>query len=432
MLAHTVTSHQDPPKPIERVVAVGDEVMCFMGRGIVEEIRRDGVHVVQAKGWSLANETRARYYLQKAAVKWAPPKAAFEMNKLERMEAAREAKARAVQLFKEGDMFNAMARFNTSIAYLRYINEGETNNRERAESLELMIQCNNNMATCHLRLEKYAEAVVFAHTAQQLCEALESNSEGRVMAELKRRGVSEDLVFRTWCRKALFLKGKAHHLKGEHADAVASLQGALKRAVQQKEAADIRKLLDASKAALAQQKQREKKMWAGAFKKNSEEAATTKECAAAAAAAAPAAVAPRHGSPDAKSPSAAAAPAVAARGRARVAQPHMNGGSSGGAAAATPAAARTLSPLTRKLAEIEARNRARVAAEEAALNDAEGEDEGDDHEEEEGLEGEGEGGVVTGRGTAAAAAAGGSWKGVLAASALVVAVTAAVLARRKQ
>lgn len=51
---------------------VGDLVEMTFGRGQVRHVREDGMLEVEAMGWEMANENRARFILRKDAVKVVP------------------------------------------------------------------------------------------------------------------------------------------------------------------------------------------------------------------------------------------------------------------------------------------------------------------------------------------------------------------------
>eukprot|EP00953_Heterococcus_sp_UTEX-ZZ885_P028688 15293-Heterococcus_DN1.PRE.1 len=281
------------PAVVEREVTVGDECICVFGRGKVLQIRDDGVYVVQARGWNMAHDSRAQFFLQKDALKWAAPKSVYAMSTLEQIEAAADCKTQGGELFVKGDTQSALNHYVKAITYLQHIRDDHSTNSEKAKVV-------------------------------MLCNALEANSGGAVMGCLRARGVSDNKIFVQWKRRALFQAGKANCMKKAYDEAVPQLQGCLKLAQGQKGAAkhsgvcciaelasaiaqkfslmhafsllqdeaDIRKLLEVATRGAAKQDRKVKKMWAKAFNKNAttapedEQSAETQQQPAAAAAAA--------------------------------------------------------------------------------------------------------------------------------------------------
>jgi len=195
------------------------------------------------------------------------------MNKSEKIDSAFENKQTATDFFVKGEISKACDSYLNSVKYLRYIDNHETTNMEKAEVLELMISCHNNIATCQIKLKNFSKAIEAAETAQQMCDALESNKSGKVMQCLRERSITDEKIFFHWCRKSHFLQGKAHFSLKDYKKATDSFKEALKRAEHnEKEKNEIKLFLSKANALLTQENNRAKKMWKGAFRKNSSEA----------------------------------------------------------------------------------------------------------------------------------------------------------------
>jgi hypothetical protein len=135
-----ITQTAPAPKPaepapavVEREVTVGDECTCVFGRGKVLQIRDDGVYVVQARGWNMAHDSRAQFFLQKDALKRAAPKSAYAMSTLEKIEAAADCKTQGGELFVKGDTQSALNHYVKAITYLQHIQDNHSTNSEKAK-----------------------------------------------------------------------------------------------------------------------------------------------------------------------------------------------------------------------------------------------------------------------------------------------------------
>jgi flagellar biosynthesis GTPase FlhF len=121
------------PAVVEHEVTVGDECTCVFGRGKVLQIRDDGVYVVQARGWNMAHDSRAQFFLQKDALKWAAPKSVYAMSTLEQIEAAADCKTQGGELFVKGDTQSALNHYVKAITYLQHIRDDHSTNSEKAK-----------------------------------------------------------------------------------------------------------------------------------------------------------------------------------------------------------------------------------------------------------------------------------------------------------
>ncbi|CAM9948055.1 unnamed protein product [Phaeothamnion confervicola] len=272
-----------PPSPAPVVIAVGDEVVCTFGRGVVRDIREDGIHVVRASAWLLANEVAPTFYLQRSALQKALPKLPFDMTPTEKLERGALLKGRGAAAYAAGEMAEANGLYCQALAVLR-TNGEDMSNKERARLLDLMVPCQNNVAMIQYKLKNFKDAILAASNAVSLCEALQSNSTGHVMRELRLRGVSDIRVLQ-WKSKALFLAGRAHVGREEFAEAVQKLEAAVTAAASHpslaRELPTMKDMLSRAAAHLRAREAKERRMWKGAFEKNSA-VAKEKEAAAAA------------------------------------------------------------------------------------------------------------------------------------------------------
>jgi hypothetical protein len=88
---------------------------------------------VQARGWNMASDSRALFYLQRDALKWAAPKSAYAMSTLEKIEAAADCKARGGEFFVQGDTQSALNHYVKAITYLQHIRDEHSTNSEKAK-----------------------------------------------------------------------------------------------------------------------------------------------------------------------------------------------------------------------------------------------------------------------------------------------------------
>ncbi|CAM9192250.1 unnamed protein product [Ectocarpus sp. 13 AM-2016] len=267
---------EEEEPPVE--AKVGDLVELFMGRGQVRGIRQeDGMLEVWAVGWEMAGEQRARFFVPRDTVKVVPT-VYYKMNALERLQMAAWLKEEGAKLFKAGDFEKAATKYMKSIGVLK---TGEfTTNAQNARAVQLMIPCHNNAATCYIKRKNYGDARLLTENVDTLCSALERNRDGKVMKELKERGVGETTILGQWWCKGLFLGGKACLYQSENEEAVKYLKKGsrlAKPAALAKLRAEINNELDKAVKRLASQTKKAQKMWSKAFSKNSTDVAPEQE-----------------------------------------------------------------------------------------------------------------------------------------------------------
>ncbi|CBN78280.1 conserved unknown protein [Ectocarpus siliculosus] len=267
---------EEEEPPVE--AKVGDLVELFMGRGQVRGIRQeDGMLEVWAVGWEMAGEQRARFFVPRETVKVVPT-VYYKMNALERLQMAAWLKEEGAKLFKAGDFEKAATKYMKSIGVLK---TGEfTTNAQNARAVQLMIPCHNNAATCYIKRKNYGDARLLTENVDTLCSALERNRDGKVMKELKERGVGETTILGQWWCKGLFLGGKACLYQSENEEAVNYLKKGsrlAKPAALAKLRAEINNELEKATKRLASQTKKAQKMWSKAFSKNSTDVAPEQE-----------------------------------------------------------------------------------------------------------------------------------------------------------
>ena len=205
----------------------GDHVMCQWGRGVVQEIRKDGTIVVQISSWRLANRSLVKCYLEPSAVQVVRKKTKTEMDVYERVELANEFKALANKLFTQKLFDPAVLTYSKAVDAVRYVqHDANSSNEVRADLVVVMITCSNNAGTCSVQLHKWDEAIKFAKNALVLLDALHPKRGSKIHTILNRDGFTDSKIFGEWRVKSYLVMARAHFERKDYEAASAALQGA--------------------------------------------------------------------------------------------------------------------------------------------------------------------------------------------------------------
>ena len=306
-------------------VRVGDVVKCnYGGVGSVVEVRETGDYVITLANWKLAQGQSPRLYLQRDSFELSSGleeggkgvKSAKQLQReqmtfwKESIQRAGEKKNEANEWFKKGDMDKARELYLEALTTCTQNVGNEMDSLPdslRADIFETMVPCHNNVATCYLKQQGFAEVVSFARNGLMLARHMEARiGQSNVWRKLEARGMTKDKLTKDWIKKSLFLLSRAEMALKEYDEACNHLDTALKLvegdAAYEKNAAELRALLLEAQKERKKQIKKEQKIWGGAFEKSKKEQedgekaaakdrARTQAAAAAASAAAAAAAA---------------------------------------------------------------------------------------------------------------------------------------------
>jgi tetratricopeptide (TPR) repeat protein len=205
----------------------GDNVVCQWGRGIVQEIRRNGTIVIQLSSWRLANRSLVKCYLEPSSVQVVRKKTKSEMDVYERVELANEFKALANSQFAHKMYEPAVVTYSKAVDAVRYVQHDATSSNEvRADLIVAMITCSNNAGTCSVHLHKWDQAIRFAKNALVLIDALYPKRGSRIHTVLNRDGHPDSQIFGEWRVKSYLIMARAHFERKDYDTALETLKGA--------------------------------------------------------------------------------------------------------------------------------------------------------------------------------------------------------------
>lgn len=271
---------------------VGDDIICnYGGVGKIEAIREQGDFVIRLANWKLAQGQSPHLYLSRDAfsiytgsennsISTESNQKKVQREKMgywkECLVRASTFKSAATELFKLGKMEEAKSQYLEALESMQHM--GDTDHFTdtlRAEVFETTVLCQNNVATCYLKMQNYQEVLGFARNALLLTRAMRGRLDGNVWRALLERGVTEDKLLKDWMKKALYLLAKAEIGRKDYDDAVEHLDAALKLIdgdeSYEKNAAELRGTLQEAQALRKKQTKKEQKMWGAAFEKSKQE-----------------------------------------------------------------------------------------------------------------------------------------------------------------
>ena len=211
---------------------VGFDVISQFGRGIISDIipstqtenelpKNDGhqanstdtkdiKYVITLTSWRLANRSLVKCYLNKKSFRVVRKKFKHEMSAYEKVSMGKSKKKEATQQFIQSDYNKALVLYSEAIGFVRYVQHNANSTNElRADLLELMVTCNNNAATCCMKLKQWQEAKRFAKNALVLLDALYGKRGMKIHSVLGKDGISDAKLFGEWKGKSLVIVAKA-------------------------------------------------------------------------------------------------------------------------------------------------------------------------------------------------------------------------------
>jgi len=274
-------------------VRVGDVVKCnYGGLGTVVEVR-EADFVITLQNWKLAQGQSPSLYLQRESFELSSGleegakgvKSAKQLQReqmaywKESIRRAGEKKNEANEWFKKGDMDKARELYLEALTMCTQNVGNEMDSLPdsmRADVFETMVPCHNNVATCSLKQQNFAEVVAFARNGLMLARHMEARiGQSNVWRELEARGMTQDKLVKDWIKKSLFLLSRAEMALKEYDEACDHLDKALKLvegdAAYEKNAAELRALLLEAQKERKKQIKKEQKIWGGAFEKSKKE-----------------------------------------------------------------------------------------------------------------------------------------------------------------
>jgi tetratricopeptide (TPR) repeat protein len=266
-------------KDVRPYFAVGDQISCAWGRGLVQEIRSDAVYVITLENWKLADGKSPTLYLQESALsKVLPKKDKKKKNTLEEsLKKAIALKGDAGKLFSAGKYTEAREKYFESLTAMHAQKAEELSTRERAMVFEQTVPCHNNISLCSFNLNEFVQCIDFARNSlaliSKLLDSIMLGSEIWKVLAMERGLTMEKLL--EWKKKAHFNIGKASAKKDDHDTAITHLEEALtisnKYPTKAKDTAMIQALLASEKKKKAAALKREKNTWKKAFSESKKE-----------------------------------------------------------------------------------------------------------------------------------------------------------------
>ncbi len=127
------------------------------------ERREDGMYVVEADGWGQVGNSKPKFYVARDQLERCEPRPVVDLSTAEKIERAKLKKNSGGKFFTSKDFEPALQEYSAGIDVLNrvdYVSDEPIN--DKAQVIALLIPCYNNLAKCHLRLKRYADAYVAA------------------------------------------------------------------------------------------------------------------------------------------------------------------------------------------------------------------------------------------------------------------------------
>lgn len=193
---------------------VGHDVISQYGRGIISEIIDPNPDDVESKlpkkflisltSWRLANRSLVKCYLTESSFCVVRRKLRREMNAYDKVTYAQNRKKEAAVQFANAEYNPALLSYSDAVNAVRYVqHDSSSSNEIRADLLEVMVTCNNNAATCCIKLKQWNEAKRFATNAMILLDALYNKRGMKIHGILNKDGITDAKLFGEWRGKSL-------------------------------------------------------------------------------------------------------------------------------------------------------------------------------------------------------------------------------------
>ena len=115
-----------------------------------------------------------------------------------------------IQCHYKSDHSQALITYSDAINSVRYVqHDSNSTNELRADLLEVMVTCNNNAATCCIKLKQWNEAKRFATNAMILLDALYNKRGMKIHTILNKDGITDAKLFGEWKGKSLLMIAKS-------------------------------------------------------------------------------------------------------------------------------------------------------------------------------------------------------------------------------
>ncbi|DAZ94111.1 TPA: hypothetical protein N0F65_008975 [Lagenidium giganteum] len=223
------------------------------GEGEIEELRHDGVVIVQAP--------YARLFMQKADLKL--PQAAVAKKKAKDfIDESIAMTEQGNEQFRKGECDNAVYSYLRALGFLQGVDQETATHKEKAMMLQTMIRCHLNIGACKLKVNAFADAEIACTNALSILTVLSENRVGNVAKWMGRLGLTDQQLYEEWPAKARFRRAQACIKLDKYVEAKQDLTIAVKLNPKDK---TCRALLESVTKGLNRQKNQEKKTWGGIF-----------------------------------------------------------------------------------------------------------------------------------------------------------------------
>lgn len=228
---------------------VGYDVITQYGRGIITDIIAPSIndeknlddeqkehailetlplkYIITLTSWRLANRSLIKCYLTRSAFSVVRKKYRHEMDAYDKVTFAQNKKKEAAIQFSKMDYSAALNSYTEAVNYVRYVqHDANSSNELRADLLEVMVTCNNNAATCCIKLKHWADAKRFANNALILLDALYNKRGMKIHSIMNADGLTDTKLFGEWKGKSSVIVAKALMNMQDHEQAIQWLKKA--------------------------------------------------------------------------------------------------------------------------------------------------------------------------------------------------------------
>jgi len=194
---------------------IGFDVISQFGRGIITgindvESKLPKKYVISLTSWRLANRSLVKCYLTESSFCVVRKKVRREMNAYDKVMYAQKRKKDAAIQFSKGEYSPALMSYSDAVNVVRYVqHDSSSTNELRADLLEVMVTCNNNAATCCIKLKQWNEAKRFSTNAMILLDALYNKRGMKIHGILNKDGLTDPKLFGEWRGKSLTIVAKS-------------------------------------------------------------------------------------------------------------------------------------------------------------------------------------------------------------------------------
>jgi hypothetical protein len=141
------------PADVIPLFRVGDMISCSFGKGEIKEVRNDGIFVVTLANWALADGKSPILYLQESSIsKYAPvhavpPLVDSKSYVEDSIAKAVNYKNEATEFYKAADYISARGKYLEALGAMHYLHS-DLSNEEKASVFEL-VRINRILPTMH-------------------------------------------------------------------------------------------------------------------------------------------------------------------------------------------------------------------------------------------------------------------------------------------